>query len=390
MRHAWLAFLLVGCGFGEDLAPPSFVAAQSRTQATVFSYLAFDNDKDDLWNQVPDQLNLLEQAGSSPTLTLFAQVDGAKPQDGRRYRIVQHPAPGILSPFEALAEETDTSKPEPLADFLKWGQAQAPSPLNLVEIVGHGEGWKGVARDDSAGIQYLRLPHLAEALKGGIGRAQVLSLDACSMATLEAVAELHGAADYLVASEDSTLLLGFMTSPHLARIVELGEPEAIAKELVLKANRQGKGVDRPSKKGPVATVFTASALRLQEAPRLVSAWDALSGVLLARLPQSKAAVQQAILRSRPLYVTGHFGPDDGQRDVYHLLGRLQDVLPDPEVRRATDRVRRELQRVIALARRHPANPLAQGLAVQIRPSLAEYQQLQLAQRTRWDELLSLL
>lgn len=390
MRFGWLLLLLAGCGFVEDTAPAVFLAADRPVGAVVLSYLAFDNDKDDLWNQLPEQLNVLEQTGSSSTLSLFAQVDGAKPQDGRRYRIIRHPGPGIVSPFDPLPEEVDTSKPEGLSDFLSWGKQQAPAAMTLVEIIGHGEGWKGVARDDSAGVQYLPLPQLAEALKRGVGKAQVVSLDACSMATLEALADLHGAADYLVASEDSTLLLGFMTGRHLAEIVRAGNAEAIAKELVLQANRHGKGVDRPGKKGPAATVFTASALRLNEAPRLLVAWDQLSGLLIARLPEHKAAIRQAILGSRPLYVTGHFGPDDGQRDVYHLLGRLQDVVPDPELRRAADQVRRELQRVIALARRHPANPMAQGLAVQIRPDLTEYQGLQLARTTRWDELLSQL
>lgn len=214
---AALAVAVLGAGCGEDAPVP-------RTW-TVAIYMAGDNG---LSASAALDLEEVRRAASSPWVTVLVQQDVAG-RTARRYRV----AGGALEQIADLGE-VDTTAAATLTEFVAWAGTAARSDRTVLVLWSDGKGWDlrdgpsalgagdvpagggaGAAGpalslqsmmpdtdDHGARGPFLQNHLIRRAIEAAGVHVDLLGLDACLMGAFEALYELRGVADYLVASEE--------------------------------------------------------------------------------------------------------------------------------------------------------------------------------------------
>ncbi len=271
----------------------SDTASEPEADIAKWSFLVFMNGDNDLEMYVSHDLNELEIVGASEGVNVLVQADrtpGYADDDGdwqgtRRYAIVgDDDITTVTSPVLEELGELDMGDPEVLADFLLWAEENYPAEHVAVILWDHGDGWAftgdpargAVSWDETSGNDLsiaegelaAGLSVLVEARGEPI---DIIGFDACSMATWEVAHALSGYADFMVASEATVGGEGLQYGPalRLLRDAEDDSPEALAKNLAIKAVEQG-------------AELTFSAADLRELGPLTEALDELAGLLLER------------------------------------------------------------------------------------------------------------
>lgn len=211
-----------------------------------------------------DALEWQHGLGGSALFQILVQRDYApfqlnaegEPRPSERYAIYReerrHPEypPGAGAPESMLLGETDTTNSTTLRDFLVYGIRTFPARHYWVTFTGHGDGFAGLAHDASAESgRRLSLAGLASALAeasavieteirtmpgydgpGTSKRIDVVSFDACRLATIEVAASIANAADFMIASRESMPQAGH---PYSAlRYIAQDAPDATPRTLV--------------------------------------------------------------------------------------------------------------------------------------------------------------
>lgn len=102
------------------------------------------------------------------------------------------------------AADLNAADADVLETFLRFGQTECPAERYVVSFFGHAAGPLGVFSDRSPGDaahDTLRLPGLVNAFRGSSSRAAVVVFRDCFMNCLEAIHQLRGSADYIVATQ---------------------------------------------------------------------------------------------------------------------------------------------------------------------------------------------
>lgn len=165
---------------------------------TLMYYLALDNNLDENLNYY---YHLLRQASENRNVNIVAFVDSRELP--AKY-LAFWPGGGANYP----KGEVSTGDPATLQDFVTWAKQNYPAQHYALIIDDHGHGHTGVAWDDhTPGMELdcnlsrcLRLTELRQALTAA-GKVDVLYMEACLMATIEAAWQLRDLTDYYVASE---------------------------------------------------------------------------------------------------------------------------------------------------------------------------------------------
>lgn len=241
---------------------------------TVLVYMAADNN---LWQNAVQDINDMESAPQSAGLSIIVQTD--MPADspypgGQRRRIVQDNSPEITSPLLADLGEIDSGDPQTLKDFINWGFDHYEGPngqRNVLVIWGHGDNWfkgndaKWICPDNgSESIISVAEGELKEALTG-IPHLDILIFDACSMQSVEVLAEVMHAADYVIGSEELVPASGFPYQT-IIPIIGLGyedeEIAALIPQKYLESYEPG-GIQNPQ---GFVNPLTCSAIRTSALP----------------------------------------------------------------------------------------------------------------------------
>jgi hypothetical protein len=182
---------------------------------TVLVYMAADNN---LWQNAVQDINDMESAVFPAGLEVIVQTDipaESSHPGGQRRRIRQDYQPYITSPVLANLGDIDSGDPETIRSFVNWGFSHYPSQHRMLVIWGHGDNWfkgddwKWICPDEgSESIISVSEGELKAALTG-IPSLDILLFDACSMQSLEVLAEVMHAADYVVGSEELVPASGF-------------------------------------------------------------------------------------------------------------------------------------------------------------------------------------
>ncbi len=200
---------------------------------TILVYMAGDNN---LWQNAVQDVNDMESAELPANLNLIVQTD--LPADspypgGQRRRIRTDSSPQITSPLLANLGEIDSGDPQTLKSFVNWGFQHYPAQRKMLVVWGHGDNWfkgdepKWICPDDGAqSLISVAQGELKEALTG-IPQLDILLFDACSMQSLEVLAEVMDAADYVVGSAELVPATGFPYQTMLP-LFETGSVEQIA------------------------------------------------------------------------------------------------------------------------------------------------------------------
>lgn len=108
--------------------------------------------------------------------------------------------------------EVNSSSPDTLASFIEYALTEPTlqSDNFMLMVQNHGNGYLGLCSDEGLPDSeqpkvWMSIDDLGEGVRNGIERAgkgiDVISLDACTLGTVEVAYELRGTASYLVASE---------------------------------------------------------------------------------------------------------------------------------------------------------------------------------------------
>lgn len=356
---------------------------------TFLTYKALENN---LGATLPEHLNTLEKAGSSQNVNVLAYTDDFGPKNNFRYYVRQDDKTGaITSPYVPADRRGDmnTGSAEILRRAVKWGFGDYPGQLRWLDINSHGGGYYGIAQDDMAN-SIIRLPALARALKEGAGsrKLDLVSFDACLMASAEVAYELREAAKVMVASEDASYPLGMDYDKTLLELAKAPTQDAavMGRNLVLKANR----------KGDSKRFFTLSAIDLSKASDVAGAVDDLARALSAAMPRYKSAIQLSLKQVEPFSVAGYDQTDFNHRDLNEVADQLRLRVPDARVQTACQRIDDALFKrgAIILSRSaREEKKVSRGMSIYL-PLNGEvdpiYKETAFAASTHWDEFLATL
>lgn len=362
---------------------------------TFLTYKALDNNLGHSQNSMrPFHINILERAGSNSGINVVALTDEDGPNNTYAYYVRQDAdEQKVTSPYMPIwPGERDTGSAYTLAQAVRWGFTSYPAKLRWLDINDHGHGAFGVADDGRSGST-IPLPELTAALQVGSEdrKLDVVSFDACLMATAEVAHELRGAARYLVASEDLSLALGMNYDKTIKSLEgKTYDAATLARALVMRAERRG----------PQRALYSLSALDLAQAGRLTSAVDRLAGALLAAVPTQRDAIRQAIAATPRFHLAtddSAGATDEHHRDLAALVAALRGRVEGAEVRAAADGVSDVLfgrERLVMLSLNAPEEKeAAQGVSIHVRADgvvAPAYRRTAFARDTRWDEFLASL
>ena len=179
---------------------------------TVMVYMDGDNSLDyNAW----DDLSEMESIGSSNEINIVTQVDLYNSCSGTYRYFVTGVAQGVSYPWypddivQTLPEQ-NMADPVTLTAFVNWATENYPAEKYILILWDHGGGWreynistKGVVWDDTSG-DYLTIAELVQGLNGINEKMDIIGLDACLMQMIEVAYEISGLTNvpkYMVASQ---------------------------------------------------------------------------------------------------------------------------------------------------------------------------------------------
>ena len=184
-------------------------------QWTVLIHMAGDNN---LWQNVIQDVNDMESVDLPANLNLIVQTDlpASSPYPGgSRWKIRRDNSPQITSPLIADLGVINSGDPQTLNAFFAWGFQRFPAERRMAVIWGHGDNWfkdqsfKWISPDYDAQSSLSVAEGDLRKVFAGLPGLDILVFDACSMQSLEVLAEVMDAADYVVASEERVPAAGF-------------------------------------------------------------------------------------------------------------------------------------------------------------------------------------
>lgn len=375
---------------GSESQPPmpvdgqkaaSLPAAGGQKALTYMTYEALDNN---LFQDLNRILDTLELVGSNASMNLLAQTDNFGPGNSARYYLTQERNMGqIKSPFTALGPQFENSgDPRVLTDAVKWGFSTFPSRMSWLNMSTHGMGFAGISYDDDPEAS-MNIVNFAQSVRQGIPKKlDVISFDACLMATVEVGSELQDVSNILVGSEDSTFYWGYgyyATFSKMAQNPNNINLDQVVRSMVMDVNNT-KAMQQ---------TLTVSATDLRKISQLESAMDGLARALRQALPKYRAPITMALKASKPFAMA----QDIPFRDINRVVSLLKERVTDPAVREACDKVNDVLYRkgVIMFSRQNKQEQgQGRGLSVYVpmEGKVSElYRQTRFAKTTQWDEFL---
>ena len=368
------------------------------TDIARWTVMIFMNGDNDLEAWVNGDLNELEMAGSGDGVHLVVQADrhedystnGGDWTDTRRYYITADDSEQVVH-SEIVQEmgELDMGIPETLSDFLLWAAGDYPAEHYALIMWDHGEGWMftdspalpGVSWDQDTNndmsIAQGELQVGIQPFVDAYGELDILAFDACNMAAWEVAHAFKDQANFLVGSEATVGMEGFLYDQTFASLKANQDWTAgdLATDLAQQAVEQGGE-------------WHESAVDMRQIEALSQAIDALAGAVLDD-PSLEAPLLEARSESR--------GTDLQSNDWYMDIGDLASVLQErgePELAQCGDELQSTLDASVTATFGNQPFSWASGLNILFDERwlnhLRDYHEGEgatWAQDTRWDDLL---
>jgi len=362
----------------------------------AWTILVFMNADNDLERYGVDDLNEMEQIGSTDEVAIVVQMDrtpGFSSSNGdwtdtRRYLVVKdEEIETITSPVLESMGEIDMGDPQTVREFIAWGQANYPAQHYLVDLWDHGSGWRsrqrrpevtrGVSFDDTSNT-YLDTTDLPAALQAA-EKPDLVVFDSSLMQMLEVAYEIRTMVDIIVGSEESPPGEGYPYHEWLGPLVE--NPALTPTELAqLIVNRTVEVVGQRYD-------VTQSALAASKLDDLAAALDEYAATLLAFEPTDP----QAFARARNAAQSYGGLSYQTYKDLLSYADEVARETGSAALAAAARTLKAALNRAL-LAEAHQGSSVnrSHGLSIYVPPPedySPRYDDLALAQATRWDEWL---
>lgn len=218
MRHV---FHLFAVGFGILFAIVSW--AGPKTEQKEWTLLVFMNGHNNLDRYGGDDINEMEQVGSTDWLNLVVQWASLSSDHTRRLLVQKDELPQrVTSPILERLPPVDMGDYRNLVEFVKWGIERFPAKRYFVVVWNHGNGWHlirnahagrpndgfsptDISNDDRTGNK-ITTEELAQAMgeiSGIIGKKiDIYGSDACLMGMVEVAAEMADSVDLFVGAQE--------------------------------------------------------------------------------------------------------------------------------------------------------------------------------------------
>lgn len=395
----------------SNFTPPAPATGAGDTW-TILLYQ--DADDQVLEKDIFVDFNEAERVGSTDRVRIVSQIDrfaGAYSGDGnwtgaRRYYLTQDSDLNAIN-SEMVQElgEVDMSDGASLVDFIQWAAATFPADHYVLILSDHGLGWPGGWSDPAPGGfdrnnaplasrlgDNIYLNELDQALQrgvqaSGIGRFDIIGMDACLMAQLEVMAALQPYAQYAVASEETEPALGWAYASFLGDLVQ--NPDMSAAQLSglivdsyidddQRIADPAARADFMSQGSPMGGIFgyapasaeqivaqlkqgvTISAINLDALPALMESVNTFSYAL-----QNENQQLVAEARSYTQSYTSIFGKQvpPAYIDLGHFAALLANNTRDADVKQSAEQLFAALQQAVIAEKHGPGKKGSTGLAI---------------------------
>lgn len=309
--------LILGCFFLLPLCADTW---------TVLVYMAADNN---LWQNAAQDVNDMESVPMPGNLNLIVQTDmpaNSSYPGGQRRRISQDSSPQITSTLLANLGNIDSGDPQTLKSFINWGFDRYPAQRRMLVVWGHGDNWfkkdelKWICPDDgSQSIISVANGDLKEALTG-IPSLDILLFDACSMQSLEVLAEVMHTADYVIGSEELVPAAGFPYQTMIP-LFATGNPEQVAEMIpqrYLESYEPG-GIQNP---GGFTIPLTCSAIRTAALPAFYQMFTDLCIYGISLAPSIVENIRDDLWEMNTAYC---------DVDIAEFIASCSTIPPDPGI-----------------------------------------------------------
>jgi hypothetical protein len=259
-----------------------------------------------------------------------------------------------------------------LSDFLKFGCLECPAERYAVFFYGHAYGPMGLFYDSSSAKRdphTLRLNDLAKSIAHVTNRADIVVFRDCFMSTLETACQLHGTADYMIATQTVAPIAGVWPWVNfMSTLMPGASSSAVAESLV---TQLAHFLDDEKNRHPFADV-PYSLMDLSKANEVLKPLKALSDALeTARsVPARATACVQAIDAARIGAPSTPKNPGDpALLDVLTLCAGLQALEGDPVAGPA--RALGEVVRTKVITKHFTRTGKHQGVSLYCKPTKAK-------------------
>jgi len=208
------------------------IAANASDQEVDWLFMVYLDADNNLESAGIDDLNEMEVAGSTSSVSIVAQMDRAERSwdddtsngnwtDTKRFYVTRDTDPAIInSPVISDLGEMNMGDPATLQDFIEWSIANYPAQHYALVLWNHGSGWrdrgdasamKSVCSDEQADDE-LTMTELRSALNAANvttgKKLDIVGFDACLMQMVEVAYQIMGSAarplvDIAVGSEET-------------------------------------------------------------------------------------------------------------------------------------------------------------------------------------------
>jgi hypothetical protein len=275
--------------------------------------------------------------------------------------------------------EMNSSDPMTLKTFVLYGMKTYPAKKTMLLISDHGYGWWGICQDESNGDTLMPMHGITKALtdvKASTGKTvDLLALDACNMASIEAMYELRNSVSCVVASETTEpydglpyemFITDMVTNPAISP-VDLAKN--IVYEYVLYYSSKWDYAHQMKYSQDFATIV---ALDMSKMGAVGSAFSDLTKVLVPIMSEHRKQVDSA--RGYALLGTwSNMAGYEWMPDVYTFIDGLKSISGHPELTSAINVFETAFDAAV-LAEDHSRKyrDTVHGMNIWFPPSLAQY------------------
>ena len=292
---------------------------------------------------------------------------------------------GQLERVESVGT-TDMSHPATLSDFLSWGMKRYPARHYAVVVGGHGAGFLGCVTNTER-RKMMRLPELREALEKAPFKPEMMAFNTCLMACTENLSELNGQVGHIVAAQAGEHDKGMPLGAWIHQLEDCADGGQAARKLVDECRNT-----------PHRTPHM-SALQLRGLPAYEQAIDTLGAEILAH-PDSREVLQRELKQVAGLWEEPRDNALYRQVDAGLLARRWAQQPELPESLRSAARQVAEKadEMVTAKSSQTPGSGVSifapdqpwQSIPLFDAKMSQVYGNLQLSQKTQWDEAIDWL
>ena len=262
---------------------------------------------------LPDSVNVIMQMGGS--MNWNNQID---PTVLARY---SHGAEGTFR-LEA-APQANMGNPATLADFLTFCNTEYPAEHQVVILWNHGGGsLYGFGSDENFNHDGLSLPELNEAFAAApaaSGQYDIIGFDVCLMATVDVVAALKDAGNYLVASEDLESGEGWYYTGALEKLAQDTTQSAADFARAICDSYYQRLLDLHNENNRINSYQTAtlSVVDLDKADSLLSAYNAMADEALLSAVEQKEVYLSSF--GRAARVSENYGYNTAEDGFFEMV-----------------------------------------------------------------------